>query len=166
MVAVGRPVDAGLGGDDHDGVDEAVDLLHRVVEPLDVGGREVPLVRRGRDLVQGEEAEQVPVAAHRLAEGGQHLSPVRRHPLRLLADRAGNLLHACRRLGHAAPPALRLKDPYNARARTGDGLGQRRIRREPRAEPGHPQDAVHLREVRVREEKREAELDGVRLMPR
>ena len=76
MVAVRRPVDPGLGRDDHDRVHEAVDLLDHLLQALGVGGREVALVGRGRDLVDGQQAEDLPVAADRLAVDGERLAAV------------------------------------------------------------------------------------------
>src|SRR5713101_7996669 len=67
VVAVGRPVEAGLGRHDDDGVDEAVDLLDDVLEALDVGRRQIALIRRRLHLGHGQQAEDLPVVADRLA---------------------------------------------------------------------------------------------------
>ena len=76
VVAVRRPVRRPARGDtDDDRIDEAVDLLDRLVQPLGVGRGEVALVGRGLDLLQREQAEDLPVLADGLAERGQHRYP-------------------------------------------------------------------------------------------
>src|SRR5262249_52327709 len=66
VVAVRCPVDARPGRDDHDRVHEAVEALDRFGEPLDVGGREIALIRARLALAARQEAEDLPVLAYRL----------------------------------------------------------------------------------------------------
>ena len=76
MVAVGRPVEAGLRRHRHDRVDEAVELLHRLGEALGVGGGEVALVGCRLHLLPREQDEELPVVAHGLAVDREHRAAV------------------------------------------------------------------------------------------
>jgi len=87
VVAVGRPVEAGLGRHDDDRVHEAVDLLDHVLEAFDVGGGEVALVRRRLDLRHRQQAEDLPVIPHRLPVDRERVPAVLLHLLRQRRDR-------------------------------------------------------------------------------
>src|SRR5215831_9988674 len=63
VIAVGGPVDARPRRHDHDRVDEAVDLLHALLQPFDVSRRKVALIRGRLHLRHGQDAEDVPVIA-------------------------------------------------------------------------------------------------------
>jgi hypothetical protein len=76
VVAVRRPVDARPGRDDHDRVHEAVEPLDRLGEALDVGGREIALIRARLALVARQETEDLPVLADRLLVERQHPAAV------------------------------------------------------------------------------------------
>src|SRR2546422_8631124 len=78
VIAVRRPVDPRPGRDHHDRVHETVEPLDRLGEALDVGGREVALVRARLAPDAGQEAEDLPVLADGLLVEGQDLAAVPR----------------------------------------------------------------------------------------
>ena len=92
VVAVGRPVDAGPRRHDHHRIHEAVDLLDHLLQPLGVGRREIALVGGGLDLLERQEAEDLPVIAHRLAVDGEHRAAVALDLLGQRGHRPGRLL--------------------------------------------------------------------------
>ena len=100
VIAVRRPVETRAGRHHDDRIDEAVDLLHDLLEPLRVGRREVALVRRGLDLVQGQEAEDLPVLPHGIAVDGERPPAV---ALDLLGER-GHRPHGLVAVRKHAPP--------------------------------------------------------------
>ena len=100
VVAVRRPVEARPGRHHDDRIDEAVDLLHDLLQPLRVGRREVALVRRGLDLVHRQEAEDLPVLPHGIAVDGERPPAV---ALDLLGER-GHRLHGLVAVWKHAPP--------------------------------------------------------------
>ena len=92
MVAVGRPVLAGFWRNDHDGIDEAVELSHDLLQTFHVRRRQIPLEWGGLHTVHGEQAQQVPVIADGLAEYGEDVAAVALHLLGQRADVARRFL--------------------------------------------------------------------------
>src|SRR5947199_4673700 len=92
VVAVGRPVDSGARRDDHDRIDEPIEALDRLGEALDVGRREVALVRAGLALGPGQEAEDLPVPADGLLVERQDPTAVSLDLRRKLSRRAGRFV--------------------------------------------------------------------------
>ena len=67
VVAVGRPVVAVVGADDHHRVEIAAEAVDGGAELGDMGIGEVALVGRGLDQIDGQSGEDLPVAAERIA---------------------------------------------------------------------------------------------------
>ena len=75
VIAVGRPVQA-VRPDGDDRVDETVDLLDHLEQPFGVRLGEVALVGGRLHLLTGQEREDLPVAADRVAIDGQGAAAV------------------------------------------------------------------------------------------